>query len=164
MKHDVTIRAIVRVKVPGIEAPDQREAIREALRLADLEQALNRDWPTPHVEYVADAEEIDSYFVETHPDLDDTLTLYDNDEALTKFSFEEVVGSLVKVHMTDEEAERRQGSAPACEQCGKWTKGTYVLCTKCDKTLCDACDLRAGATDEVENEEPLCEACRKGQK
>ena len=49
MTYDVDIFAEVRVKVPGIEADSQPEAIKKAQELVNLYQLFDKESPLPHV-------------------------------------------------------------------------------------------------------------------
>ena len=49
-----------------------------------------------------------------------------------------------------------QETTANCAQCGKVTRGNYVSCSKCGKTLCDRCDVRGTGWWE----EPHCADCK----
>jgi hypothetical protein len=63
MKHDVHIYAIVRVKVPGVEAPNPQEAITKALADTDLDATFTRC--PGDVEF---ADEVSHYLVDVADD------------------------------------------------------------------------------------------------
>lgn len=84
MKYDVHIYAVARIKVSGIEANSQQEAIREAEKLVDLDRVLNKTFGDIEV---CSAEEIQDYLVDEVGDAE-----YQN----TKTWEEDVNGELVR--------------------------------------------------------------------
>ena len=57
-KYNVTLQALVNVRVPGVESATQQEAIEAALDQIDLYSLFERSKPTPKVEFTSYAEEI----------------------------------------------------------------------------------------------------------
>lgn len=71
MKYDVHVYATVRVKVPGVEAPDQIEAIRRAEASLDLHEVLDGGSGAKALQSdleVEHAEEIIGYLVDEEGD------------------------------------------------------------------------------------------------
>lgn len=68
MKHHVTIYAVVRVKVPDVEADSHQEAMRKAEASVDLHHLFESEQPTNWVEYTAYAEQIHSWLVDEEGD------------------------------------------------------------------------------------------------
>ncbi len=65
MKYDVHIYPIVRVKVFGVEADSQVEAIKKAETVFDFDQLLNHYYSDVEVEY---ADDIDGFLVDEQGD------------------------------------------------------------------------------------------------
>jgi hypothetical protein len=68
--YDVTLNAVVNVRVPGVEAPTQEAAIEGALDRIDLYSLLDRRKPTPRVEFTSYAEEISEALVDEAGDVE----------------------------------------------------------------------------------------------
>ncbi len=65
MTHDIHIFAEVRVKVPGIEADSQTEAIKKAQQeLVNLYQLFDKESPLPHVAHTEWNEEFVGFLVD----------------------------------------------------------------------------------------------------
>ena len=62
--YNVTLQAVVNVRVPGVEAATQQEAISAALDKVDLYSLLERKKPTPKVDFIEYAEEIHEALVD----------------------------------------------------------------------------------------------------
>lgn len=68
MKYDVICQVIVTVKVPGIEADSQVEAIERARELIDPNALFNRYNPAPFVSHTEWTDEYYSFFVDEDGD------------------------------------------------------------------------------------------------
>lgn len=67
MKYAVHIMAIVRVKMPGVEADSQEDAIKKAEAAVDL-NFLGSPYLPQNVEHVEYADDIDGYHVDEEGD------------------------------------------------------------------------------------------------
>ena len=63
-KYNVTLQAAVNVRVSTIEAPTPQEAIQMALDRIDLYSLLEREKPTPKVDFTESAEEVHEALVD----------------------------------------------------------------------------------------------------
>lgn len=68
MTYDIHIFAEVRVKVPGIEADSQIEAIKKAQELVNLYQLFDKESPLPHVAHTEWNEEMHGFLVDQASD------------------------------------------------------------------------------------------------
>ena len=68
MKCNVHIYAIVRVKVLGVEANSQEEAIKRVRDHVNLNDLMNRSHPLSNVEHVEFVDEITGYLVDEQGD------------------------------------------------------------------------------------------------
>ncbi len=57
-KHNVTLQAAINVRVSDVEAPTPQEAIQTALDRIDLYSLLEREKPSPKVDFTEYAEEV----------------------------------------------------------------------------------------------------------
>jgi hypothetical protein len=62
--YNVTLNAVVNVRVPAVEAPTQEAAIEAALDRIDLHSLLERHQPTPKVEFTSYGEEVNEALVD----------------------------------------------------------------------------------------------------
>jgi hypothetical protein len=63
-KHDITIQAVVNVRVPAVEAASQEGAIEAALDRVDLYDLFDRCQPAPKVPFTSYAEELRDVLVD----------------------------------------------------------------------------------------------------
>jgi hypothetical protein len=63
-KYNVTLQAAVNVRVPGVEANTQQEAVEAALDRTDLYGLLERRQPTPKIDFTEYAEEVREVLVD----------------------------------------------------------------------------------------------------
>lgn len=78
MKYDVILQAVVSVKLPGIEADSQLDAIEKAEAIAALEKVLDHTLDSNPVAYTEYADEIVGYVVDEENDPDYERTRYYN--------------------------------------------------------------------------------------
>ncbi|MBZ5499059.1 MAG: hypothetical protein LAP85_21890 [Acidobacteriia bacterium] len=64
MRYNVHIFAVVRVKVPDVEAVSHQDAIKKAVESTDLNEVFDRVSPVPGVEHTEYGEEISHYLVD----------------------------------------------------------------------------------------------------
>jgi len=80
MIYDVHIFAEVRVKVPGIEANSQTEAIKKAEEQINLYNLFEREHPTPQIEHTEWSERVTNYLVDEDGDTEhQKSTWYDSE-------------------------------------------------------------------------------------
>ncbi len=69
-RYTVHLYTLVRVKLTGIEAGSEREAIRKAEAAVDLHRLFDRDHPVPNVEHTEWSEATPEALVDHDGDLD----------------------------------------------------------------------------------------------
>lgn len=74
-KYNVTMQVLVSVRIPGIEAESQEEALKKADQVAEsndaeLHRLFNHYQPMPGVEWTEYSQEADSYLVDEEGDTD----------------------------------------------------------------------------------------------
>jgi hypothetical protein len=64
MRYNVHIFAVVRVKVPGVEAGSHRDPIKNAVEATDLDDLFDRESPMSGIEHIEFGDEISHYLVD----------------------------------------------------------------------------------------------------